>query len=324
MKLHAPKFWFQQRTFFAALLQPLAFIYDAVGHFLRGRVVPQKMSVPVICIGNVLVGGSGKTPVVRTLAKMLQKQGFTPHIISRGYGGYAHGPMRVEVTLHTLGEVGDEPLLLAPIAPVWVAKDKVAGAQAAIAAGADILILDDGLQNPSLHKDINFLVIDATRGLGNGHVLPAGPLRETIQNALSKTTAIIWIGDGNSELHKKLASHTPLLAAASHTVCMTRDMSGQKVLAFCGLGNTQKFYDGLAALGATVLKTVDFPDHYVWSTVEIKQLLAQAKTLNAIPVTTAKDAVRIPKSLLDEITICDVKIDFSDETELLKFIPARL
>ncbi len=315
-KLHAPRFWFEPPSLLSRILTPAAFIYHAIGSFLRTRVTPYKASVPVICVGNVVVGGSGKTPVVRTLVGHLKTLGFTPHIISRGYGGYLSGPVQVDPALHTLGEVGDEPLLLSPIAPVWVAKDKVAGAKAAIAAGATVLILDDGLQNPSLHKDINFLVVDATRAFGNECVLPAGPLREPLSDALSKTTAIIWIGSGHDALRAQLAKQKPLLTAAATTVGITDELKGQNLFAFCGLGNTNKFYDGLRASGANVVKTTDFPDHYVWSTYEIRKLLDEAKALNATPVTTAKDAVRIPPSLRGSILICDVDIQFADSAGL--------
>ncbi|NDE90320.1 MAG: tetraacyldisaccharide 4'-kinase [Alphaproteobacteria bacterium] len=319
MKFHAPHFWFTQHSSLATLLLPLSFLYNQAGKLLRAQVTPQKMSVPVICVGNILVGGSGKTPLVRTLAKTLQQLGFLPHIISRGYGGYLRGPLRVDPAIHTLGEVGDEPLLLSAIAPVWVAKDKVAGAKAAIAAGATHIILDDGLQNPSLHKDIIFLVIDATRGLGNGHVLPAGPLRETLDDALAKTSAVIWIGNGDNELKKSLNAKKKLIEANAKTFCTTHDLSGQKLFAFCGLGNAQKFYDGVRELGANIIKTADFPDHYVWSAFEIEMLLNEAKTLSALPVTTAKDAMRIPQSLGDQIAICDVAITL-DEIALQKLI----
>lgn len=311
-KLHAPRFWFEPPSLLSRILSPASFIYHAVGAFLRSRITPYQSSVPVICVGNVVVGGSGKTPVVRTLIQHLKTLGFTPHIISRGYGGYLRGPVQVNPAIHTLGEVGDEPLLLSPIAPIWVAKDKVAGAKAAIAAGATVLILDDGLQNPSLHKDINFLVVDATRAFGNECVLPAGPLREPLSDALAKTTAIIWIGNGHDALRAQLVKQKPLLTATATTIGVTGELNGKNLFAFCGLGHANKFYDGLRASGANVLKTVDFPDHYVWSTYEIRKLLDEAKALNATPVTTAKDAVRIPQSLREEILICDVAIEFAD------------
>lgn len=315
-KLHAPRFWFEPPSLYSALLTPVAFLYNWFGTFIRKQIIPQKMLVPVICVGNVVVGGSGKTPVVRTLLHYLQNMGLTPHIISRGYGGYLRGPVRVDPAIHTLGEVGDEPLMLAPHSPIWVAKDKVAGAKAAIAAGATVLILDDGLQNPSLHKDISFLVVDATRGFGNERVLPAGPLREPIAAALSKTTAIIWIGSGNDNLRNYLSKQKPFLTATASTIALNGDVSSGRFIAFCGLGNAQKFYDGLTAQRVNVIKTVDFPDHYAWSTFEIRKLLEEAETLNAKLVTTAKDAVRIPQSLRDQIIICDVELKFSDDAAL--------
>lgn len=323
MKLTAPHFWFEKKGVIATILHPFAVLYAAFGNYLRSRITPQKMSVPVICIGNVVLGGSGKTPIVQMLAKYLQNQGFSPHVISRGYGGYLKGPVRVDAHLQTIGEVGDEPLMLSSAVPVWVAKDKVAGAKAAIAAGATVLLLDDGLQNPTLHKDISFLVIDAVRGLGNGCVIPAGPLRETLAESLSKTTAVIWVAsnnkDGNDETLKILSAQKPVIKATSKTVCDI-DLMNENVLAFCGLGHAQKFYDGVKALGAKIVKTVDFPDHYVWSAYEIRKLLDDAKSLNARCITTAKDAVRIPQSLRDQIIICDVEISIAEPDVLLNYL----
>lgn len=317
MKLTAPRFWFEKKGMIATLLHPFAVLYAAFGNYLRSRIVPQKMSVPVICVGNVVLGGSGKTPIVQMLVKYLKNRGFSPHIISRGYGGYLKGPVRVDTSIHTIGETGDEPLMLSAIASVWVSKNKVAGAKAAIAAGATVLLLDDGLQNPTLYKDVSFLVIDAARALGNGCVIPAGPLRETLPESLAKTNAVIWVGNGHDETLKTITAQKPVIKAHAATVCDI-DLTGKKVFAFCGIGNAQKFHDGVRALGANIIKTADFPDHYVWSTYEIRKLLDEAKTLNALAVTTAKDAVRIPQSLREAITICDVEMSLHDDMLLDK------
>lgn len=318
--MHAPSFWYEKKRLAAILLQPLAMAYAATGKILRGCITPVKVSVPVICVGNVLVGGTGKTPMVVALAKMLIKQGKKPHILSRGYGGYLCGPVRVDPSVHTLGEVGDEPLLLARHAPVWVSKNKVAGAKAAIDAGAEVLLMDDGLQNPSLYKDVTLLVMNASRGLGNGCVLPAGPLREPFADALAKSHAVIWLGVGSEELQKTIAAQKPLLQATAATLCLTHDLNDKRLFAFCGLGHAQKFFDGVKALGGNIVKTLDFPDHYVWTVHELEQILAEAKALNALPVTTVKDAMRIPKSLLNNFAICDVALSFENERALEKLL----
>jgi tetraacyldisaccharide 4'-kinase len=318
--LTAPRFWFRKSGLAAALLSPVAAIYDLAGKACRARVTPQHLPIPVICVGNVILGGSGKTPVVADIARRLKAAGHTPHIISRGYGGTLQGPAAVNLDAHSVGDVGDEPLLLARNAPVWVARNRADGAAAALQAGATHIILDDGLQNPSLAKSLSLLVIDAARALGNGHIIPAGPLRETLDDALSRTNAVIWIGEGHVFLKERIAAEKPVLEARAITHCLTHDLNKRPVLAFCGLGHAGKFYDGLAATGADIKLTRDFPDHYVWSTYEIEELLQQAEKLNALPVTTAKDAVRIPESLLPRIAICDVKLEWKDEAALGKLL----
>lgn len=316
IKHHAPRFWFEKPTWPSAMLSPFAFIYHGCGKLLRSWVKPTKVSAPVICVGNIVLGGSGKTPVVRLLAQHLQAKGFLPHIVSRGYGGYLKGPVRVDPLIHTLGEVGDEPLLLSATAPVWVAKDKVAGTQAAIAAGATHILLDDGLQNPSLVKDISVLVVDATRGFGNGCVLPAGPLREPVADTLLKTDIILWIGQGHEPLKTELRTKKDLITAHAQTICNDINLQGHRLFAFCGLGNAQKFYDGLARQGGHVVSTRTFPDHYTWSGYELRQMIEEASKHAARPITTAKDAIRIPQSLQDEILICDVKLSIDDMASL--------
>lgn len=275
--------------------------------------MPTKVSVPVICIGNVVVGGSGKTPVVADWAKRLKAQGKNPHIISRGYGGTLIGPVRVNPAQHAVGDVGDEPLMLAKTAPVWVAKDRVAGAKAAVEAGADILLLDDGLQNPALFKDTSFLVVDGGRGLGNGAVMPAGPLREAFADALTRVDGIIFIGDEQVPFLNLIPQSKPVLRAKAETVCATHELKNCDVFAFCGLGDAQKFFKGVQAMGARIKGTRSFPDHYVWSRAEVEDLLHKAESMKAIPVTTAKDAVRIPESLHPRLALCDVRLHWQDE-----------
>jgi tetraacyldisaccharide 4'-kinase len=318
--LTPPAFWFRKPGLAAALLSPFASLYDLAGKASRAAVSPRQFPVPVICVGNVILGGSGKTPVVTDIARRLRAAGHSPHIVSRGYGGTLRGPVAVDPAAHSVGDVGDEPLLLARENPVWVAKKRADGAAAALAAGATHIILDDGLQNPGVIKRLSFLVIDAGRGLGNGHVIPAGPLRETLNDALLRSDAVIWIGGGNDFLREHIAAQKQMLQAKAVTHCLTHDLQGRAVLPFCGLGHARKFYDGVAALGADIKATRDFPDHYVWSTYEIEQLLQQAEKMNALPVTTAKDAVRIPESLHPRLAICDVQLRWQDEAAFAEFI----
>lgn len=315
-----PNFWYEKPGLLARLLQPFSLLYGFFSKPLGRIAAPIKLPVPVICIGNVTAGGSGKTPVTADIAKKLQDLGAMPHIISHGYGGHLLGPVRVDPREHSVGQVGDEPLLLARIAPTWVAKKKIEGMEAAIQAGASILLLDDGLQNHTVAKDFSFLVIDGLRGLGNGMLLPAGPLRENLEAGLAKAGAVILIGEDRTGLRLFLQKDRPLLDATTCTFAVTGDLRGKLVYAFCGLGHAAKFYEGLRAAGAQVKGARDFPDHYMWSTYEMEQILAAAEALKALPVTTLKDSVRVPESFLPRILLCNVELHWRDEASLIRIL----
>ena len=189
----SPSFWNNPTSIIATVLRPFGTIVTAISRYRHRHTIPHQASVPVICVGNVTIGGAGKTPIVIALAKLLQKQGFTPHILSRGFGGKLKEPLRV-LEQHSAVLVGDEPLLLAKVAPTWVYSDRIKTATLATQAGADILLMDDGFQNPFLYKDINLLVIDASQGFGNGYVMPAGPLREPVKDAMARADALLHYG----------------------------------------------------------------------------------------------------------------------------------
>ena len=216
-----PEFW-ARRGLISSLLQPLAWVYAqgaaARQHFAR----PWQAPVPVICVGNLVAGGAGKTPVALSLARRLQARGRPVHILSRGYGGSLAGPVAVDPVRHSAAEVGDEPLLLAAAARCWVARDRVAGAQTAIAAGAKLLLLDDGLQNPRLAKTLSLLVVDGGYGFGNRRVLPAGPLRERLAAGLARSSAVVLMGEDTAGIASLLAGKTVLrarLAAENKARC---------------------------------------------------------------------------------------------------------
>lgn len=322
-------FWFRPPTLLATLLRPLAWLYNKVGLWQRGGGKPQILPIPVICVGNCVVGGAGKTPLVAAIAATLSQMGETPHILSRGYGGRHKGPVRVDPHHHTAAEVGDEPLMLSGAAPVWVAKNKLAGANAAIAHGATVLVLDDGMQNPSLHKTLTLLVVDAGRGFGNGLILPAGPLRESPAAAFARADALAVVGnDANPVLQNYIQQYwpgeKPLLTIATRSVCAGHALAGTRVLAFSGIANPQKFYQGIGKLGAILVKTVDFPDHYLWSHPQILALLRQAESLDATAITTAKDAARIPKDLQAQLWIADVALVWQHEAALVNLLKKAL
>jgi tetraacyldisaccharide 4'-kinase len=268
-----------------------------------------RVAVPTICVGNLTAGGAGKTPVVLSLAALLSARGKRPHILSRGYGGSLKGPLQVDPAHHSAREVGDEPLLLAAAAPCWIGADRVASARAAIAAGADILLLDDGFQNPALHYDVALVVIDGGYGIGNGRVMPAGPLREPVAPALQRASAVVMIGACEKRIE---LGGLPILSAQLAPV-EGDALKGQRVVAFAGIGRPAKFFATLTALGATLAATHDFPDHHPYSESDFVSLAADAEAENAILVTTEKDWVRLSPRWCEKIRALKVALRWDDE-----------
>ncbi len=316
--MRAPEFWHGDRGQIAQhLLAPLSAVFAAASQLRRLTVKPWRAPVPVICVGNLTVGGAGKTPTVLALADRLQAMGLRVGCLSRGYGGSEAGPLEVDPTRHTAAVVGDEPLLLASTAPTWIARDRKEGARAAVAEGADVLLLDDGLQNPSLHHDLDLVVVDGGYGFGNGRVLPAGPLREPVARGLSRAGAIILIGDDRHHIAATLAGRVPLLL---HARLVPDDaalnLKGRKVLAFAGIGRPAKFFATLEALGAEIVERVPFDDHHPYTPDEAMQLVEAAQQLDATPVTTAKDFVRLPNGSRQMVTSVGVHLAFDDPAAL--------
>jgi tetraacyldisaccharide 4'-kinase len=276
-------------------LVPLSWLYR-FGGILRASVHrPKRLNKPVICVGNAVVGGAGKTPVTLALAELLKNQGYHPALVYKGYKRTNHETLRVDLNQHTLADVGDEPLMAAAFAPTFVAKTRLMAAQAAV-SGADLLILDDGLQNPTLIKDLTFLVVDATYGFGNGRVLPAGPLRMTQKDALNQADAVILLGQRPAPLTTK-----PLFRG--HLVSLLPDaLRGKPLVAFAGIGRPEKFFEGLGRAGAHLVETLSFPDHHAY-TPEDLTLLTQCTPEGAIRVTTGKDAVRLPPHFATPIPV---------------------
>lgn len=290
--MHAPEFW-RTRGILPSLLQPLASAYQAAGALKQAMTVPFRAPVPVICIGNLVAGGAGKTPVTLSLALLLRERGRHPHILTRGYGGSLRGPVAVDLARHDAAQIGDEALLLGGAAPCWVARDRVAAAREAIAAGADLLLLDDGFQNPSIGKDFSFVVVDGAYGFGNCRVMPAGPLRETISAGLARAQAAVIMGDDSWGVAGLIGHALPILHA---TLAPTgaANLAGRRVLAFAGIGRPAKFYQTLADTGAVIVATRDFPDHHPYRDAELRDIVAAARAADATPITTTKDWVRLP------------------------------
>ena len=312
LRLKAPEFWTLYTPLSRALL-PLSRVYYALVR-LRWRVVkPVRVGIPVFCVGNVVAGGAGKTPVTDILARTLLERGVAAHVVSRGYGGSLEGPVRVDPKRHRAKDVGDEPLLLAEVAPVWVAKDRVAGMRAAVDAGAQALVLDDGFQNPSMVKDCSFVVIDGGYGFGNGAMLPAGPMREPAKDAFSRAQAVVLVGDDVTGV----LSHVPEGLPVLHATLVPDDdyaaLHGRRVYAFAGIGRPEKFWDTLHMLEADVRGTEGFSDHHFYTPRDLERLTRRAFLHDAQLVTTRKDHVRLPKAYRDKVDAVGVTLQFSDK-----------
>lgn len=318
--MRAPEFWWAERPgVAAALLSPAAAVWGAVTRSRMAGAAPAKVDIPVICVGNVVAGGAGKTPIAVDIAARLQVRGLAVHFLTRGYGGRAAGPLRVDPATHTFADVGDEALLLAARAPTWVARDRVRGARAAAKAGAQVVVMDDGFQNPSLAKDLSLVVIDGRRGFGNGRLIPAGPLRESIADALARAGGAVVMGDDARGVVSRIAAEAPglsVLAARAVPGSEAADLAGGKVAAFAGIGDPAKFFDTLRGLGCDLVEAASFADHHPYSEAEIAGLRARAEAAGAHLVTTAKDAVRLPPGAANGVRVLTIAVEWENESAL--------
>lgn len=309
----APRFWYQPKGLFSTLLAPLGWLY-ALGTAQRLKGASYRAAVPVICIGNINVGGTGKTPTTIALAQKLIEMGHQPHVVSRGYGGKLEGPVQVVEREHRAEDVGDEPLLIAAFTPTWIAKDRAAGVKAAEAAGAEVILLDDGFQNPAVHKDLSIVVVDAKRGFGNGSVIPAGPLREPVETGLKRADLVLTIGDQHA-FDRMLP--VPRLRGTLKPLMTGMQWQGMRVLAFAGIGDPSKFFATLRSLGAEVIRGEALEDHQPLTEALMTRLELEGKTRIAQLVTTEKDAVRLPESFRPKVLTLPVRLEIEDWGPLL-------
>ena len=312
--MKTPNFW-KQNNWLSNILLPLSTIYATATKLRIKLHSPYKAKCPVICIGNLTAGGTGKTPVSLSVVEMLQNMGKKPFFISRGYGGRIHNVM-VNKQVHTPQQVGDEPLLLAEQAPTVVNPDRATAAQMAIAHGADCLVMDDGFQNPGLYKNISFLVFDGNYGIGNGRVIPAGPLRETLDSGLKRAQAVIILGDDKTNIASKI--NLPIFYGKITE--QQPENTSRPVLAFAGIGHPEKFYNSLAKCGLNVVKTHNFPDHYFYTRAELNKLIEYAKKHDLDIYTTSKDFVKIPLSLQKEFKVLQIKVRWQNPDKLKDFL----
>lgn len=320
--MRAPGFWWRAADrpgLLPRLLAPLGWLY-AAGTARRLRQPGYTPRVPVICVGNLTAGGAGKTPTVIALIERLAARGRKVHVVSRGYGGTLEGPVRVEAARHKAEEVGDEPLLLAAFVPVWVAKDRAAGVQAAEAAGAEVILLDDGFQNPAVTPSLALLVVDAAKGFGNGRCIPAGPLREPVATGLARADLVLTIGDTAAQAKFAAlwgaAIRVPHLCGTLRPLQMGMDWKDQPVLAFAGIADPSRFFATLQAQGAKLVRGEALGDHATLSEALLRRLDAEAAAAGAQLVTTEKDAARLPPHWRAKVLTLVVRLQIDDWSAL--------
>lgn len=319
--MRAPGFWWRRPDrpgLLSRVLAPLGWLY-ATGTARRLRQPGYTPQVPVICVGNLTAGGAGKTPTVIALIERLSARGRKVHVVSRGYGGRLEGPVRVEDARHTAEEVGDEPLLLSAFAPVWVAKDRAAGVRAAEAAGAGVILLDDGFQSPSVRPSLGLVVVDAARGFGNGRCLPAGPLREPVSTGLARADLVLTIGDAAAQAQFDAAwgpLDRPHLCGVLQPLAMGMDWKDQRVLAFAGIADPSRFFATLRAEGAALVRGEALGDHELLSETLLRRLEAEASAAGAQLVTTEKDAARLPAQWRAKVLTLVVRLQVDDWSAL--------
>lgn len=320
--MKAPGFWARDGLI-PLILTPLSWIWRAETARRLGSGKRERLSVPVICVGNLTAGGTGKTPTAIAVMELLQKRGIKAHFVSRGYGGSERGPLLVDPAKHKADQVGDEPPLLAAFAPTWVGQDRAVTAKAAIAAGAKALVLDDGFQNASLRHDLTILTIDAATGFGNSRIIPAGPLREPVAQGLKRADLVVAIGDETTQASfRGKWPEIDVLKADLKPLPTGMDWQGQRVLAFAGIGRPAKFFVTLKSLGADIVASREFGDHAPYSPTILNRLQSDAAALKAQLVTTEKDAARLPDWFLPKVITLPVRLVFADPAPLATALAA--
>lgn len=322
LRFRAPGFWHRPSSRLGKLLSPLGTLYGAASTVLQTQTVPFRANLPVLCVGNVTLGGAGKTPATIALTAILQDLGEKPHLLSRGFGAAIASPVRVDLSRHTAKEVGDEPMLLARYAPTWVHPSRAASAKLAMIDDATVLLLDDGLQHGAIQRDTAFLVIDTDYGLGNGYICPAGPLRETLEAALHKSQAIIALG--KAPLRLPVAYTLPVFRALTRPTAAWESLRDRPVFAFAGLANNSKFFRMCESMGMHILDRESYPDHYDYTRAEVRLLIHRANLLGATVVTTEKDAVKLHPDERAQVHVLPIELVWEDKGAITRFVADAL
>ncbi len=317
--MRAPDFWDRKTDgLLPTILRPLGCMVAGINAMRRRTIQPWQAPVPVICVGNLVAGGAGKTPVVIDIVARLRGRGIDVHVVSRGYGGSELGPLLVNPDIHDHTQVGDEPLLIARTALTWVAKERRQGIEAAAAAGAQIVVMDDGYQNPSVAKDFSILVVDGGYGFGNGRVMPAGPLRERIPEGLARADMVVLLGADEADVWGRIQrlgfKNLDVLRAKLTPLGNVAALKGQSVYAFAGIGRPEKFYDTLEKLGCKLAGCKSFDDHHPYTDAEILTILSEA--LDVPVYTTAKDHVRLSPHHQKRVRVLGVEVTWKDENAI--------
>ncbi len=316
--MRAPRFWDnppERPGALARLLAPAAWLWAAATRRRIASGPGEAPGAPVICVGNLTVGGTGKTPAAIALLERLSARGVAAQVVTRGYGGSLAGPVRVDPARHSAAQVGDEPLLLAAFAPVWVGRDRAAAARRAVADGAQAIVMDDGFQNPGLAKDFSIVVIDARTGFGNGRVMPAGPLREPVAEGLARAGLVLLVGGAKDRAAREAAlppGGPPVAGGALEPLRTGMDWTGLRAIAFAGIGRPEKFFATLADLGAEILAAHALADHAALDPRLLARLEREAKVQGAQLVTTEKDAARLPAAFRTRCLVLPVRLVLDD------------
>ena len=316
--MKTPSFWHAD-GFIPKLLEPLAQLYKCLSFLERSLRSKTKIDIPVLCIGNLVSGGAGKTPIALSIGQKLNAK-HNISFLTRGYGGIEAGPIEVNPDEHSSYEVGDEALILSEVGPTWVSRNRIAGAIAAKNAGFEIVIMDDGFQHTSLVKTLSFVIIDGPYGFGNGRLIPAGPLREPIYSGLKRADIIVLVGEVNPSIIELLPNNKPLLRASLVPAEMGIPLSNNNVIGFAGIGRPTKFLETLEKMGLNIIDFVAFPDHYRFRESEIRELYEKATEVDAILVTTFKDMKRVPKSVAHLCQPIGITVVWEDDSEIQQLL----